>query len=268
MSNETFELVFNKLGDYLKTTPQPNKKEIKNYYKSKDYISHNNENKRLIELIYNLIRYINTQRKIWLINKMRPEGNNLLDVGCGTGYFLKNCKKKNWEVVGVEPNKLARKIAGTHNIKVYKKLESLSGSEKKFDVITLWHVLEHLYDLEDTIKLFQKLLKPSGLLLIAVPNYKSYDAKYYGSAWAAYDVPRHLWHFSRKAVKKLIEPHKFYLIKTIPIKWDAYYIALLSEKNKKGYTNLINAFRVGLKSNWLAKKTKEYSSNIFVFKKD
>ena len=137
---------------------------------------------------------------------------------------------------------------------------------KKFDVITMWHVLEHVENLQEYIQQIKELLKENGTLIIAVPNYKSYDAYYFKEFWAAYDVPRHLWHFSQKSITKLFSMENIRLVKTIPMKFDSYYVSLLSEKYKKGKMNPIKAFWIGFISNRKAKRTNMYSSLIYVLK--
>ncbi|MCY1240886.1 Methyltransferase domain protein [compost metagenome] len=130
----------------------------------------------------------------------------------------------------------------------------------------MWHVLEHVPNLEDQIKELKRLLKPNGSIIIAVPNFKSYDANHYKEFWAAYDVPRHLWHFSKTAIHKLFQKENIELVKILPMKFDSFYVSLLSEKYKTGKMNFVKAFFVGLKSNWKAKRNFEYSSHIYVLK--
>ena len=130
----------------------------------------------------------------------------------------------------------------------------------------MWHVLEHVPNLEEYLVALKRLLKPTGTILIAVPNFKSFDANYYGRFWAAYDVPRHIWHFSKVTIKKLFSEKEMNLVKVLPMKFDSFYVSLLSEKYKTGKMNFIKAFFVGLKSNLCAKKSKEYSSHIYVIK--
>ncbi len=196
------------------------------------------------------------------------DGKELLDIGCGTGDFLKVARENNWVVSGVEPDVNARKIA---NEKTGDSVQDISAllefSDQGFDVITLWHVLEHLPKLEDHIRVFQKLLKPNGKLIIAVPNYKSYDALYYQNFWAAYDVPRHLWHFSQSGMSDLFNKFGFKLSARHPMKFDSFYVSLLSEKYKNGFMNPFMAFWVGLRSNLKAKSSMEYSSLIYCFEK-
>jgi len=140
----------------------------------------------------------------------------------------------------------------------------LDFDKHSFDVITLWHVLEHLPKLEEHISIFKKLLKPEGAIIIAVPNYKSYDAEYYKNYWAAYDVPRHLWHFSERSMSNLFSIEKMKVVKILPMKFDSFYVSLLSEKYKSGKMNYLGALKIGWLSNFKAKKSGEYSSLIYV----
>jgi 2-polyprenyl-3-methyl-5-hydroxy-6-metoxy-1,4-benzoquinol methylase len=173
-------------------------------------------------------------------------------------------KKQNWKTAGVEPNSFARKKANEKGVNLHSELKEFS--ENKFDVITLWHVLEHLPDLESQIKIIVSLLAENGTLVIAVPNFKSYDANHYGKFWAAFDVPRHLWHFSKKSIEKLFAKHKMELVKIKPMVFDSFYVSLLSEKYKSGKQNFIRAFWTGLKSNSKGNSSKEYSSHIYILK--
>ena len=267
VSGEEFQLIFNEDTEMLETFPAPNEDQLSKYYKSEDYISHTNSKRNLFEHVYHLIRSRALKKKLRLINSFGNESKQLLDVGCGTGDFLKTALTDGWTVTGIEPNEQARKIANVKtNQNVFEIGHLTNLKEHSFDVITLWHVLEHLPKLDTHIQLFRKLLKPNGLLIIAVPNYKSYDATHYKEFWAAYDVPRHLWHFSRKSINKLFQKKNFTLIKITPLIFDAYYVSLLSEKYKTGYMNPFKAFWVGLKSNYRARHNNDYSSLIYVLK--
>lgn len=269
VSGEEFQLLYNKDMDMLETFPRPNVEKLSEYYKSEDYISHTDAKRNLFERVYHLVRRMSLKRKLKLINSFQTEGKRLLDIGCGTGDFLETAKLNNWQVTGVEPNERARTIANskTKNA-VYdiSYLETLEGNS--FDVITLWHVLEHLPNLEVHVKLLKRLLKPNGTLVIAVPNFRSYDAQYYKNYWAAYDVPRHLWHFSITSISKLFHEEQLKLIDVLPMKFDAYYVSLLSEKYKLGNMNPIKAFWIGWLSNLKGYRSKEYSSHIYVLKQD
>ncbi len=267
VSNEEFQLFHNKDFDLLETHPQPSLDNLEEYYKSEDYISHTNSKRNLFEKAYHIVRKIALKRKLKLINSYAGSDKQLLDIGCGTGDFLKEAQQDNWNVTGIEPNEQARQIANIKtNDSVFETDHLQKFESHRFGVITLWHVLEHLPNLEEHILIFKKLLKPNGTLIIAVPNYKSYDAKYYNNFWAAYDVPRHLWHFSQAAIQRLFLKEEMKVVKTYPMKFDAYYVSLLSEKHKSGKMNIFNAFRIGFFSNLKAKRTGEYSSLIYIIK--
>lgn len=267
VSKEEFQLLHNSELDMLETFPQPKGEKLSEYYKSEDYISHTDTKRNLLELVYHKVREISLKRKLKLINSFQSESKSLLDIGCGTGDFLETALKDNWKITGIEPNESARQIANSKtNNAVFETEELVKLKPNSFDVITLWHVLEHLPDLEMHVALFKTLLKPNGTLVIAVPNYKSYDAAFYKNFWAAYDVPRHLWHFSKRSISELFKKEQMQLVKTLPMIFDAYYVCLLSEKYKSGFMNPIKAFWVGWQSNRKAKRSGEYSSHIYVLR--
>ena len=266
VSKEKFELIENLEFGMLVTTPQPHTSDLAKYYETEEYISHTDTKRNLFEKVYHLVRTYAIKKKVALLNKEQSKGS-LLDIGCGTGDFLAAAKNNGWNVTGIEPNDKARDIANSktdNSVFNILKLETLPS--ESFDVISLWHVFEHLPELENHIKVFKKLLKPNGSLIIAVPNHNSFDATYYKEFWAAYDVPRHLWHFSQNSIKNLFGKFQMTLIKTLPMKFDAFYVSLLSEKYKTGKQNPFKAFLVGLRSNIKAKQSSEYSSLIYVLK--
>jgi 2-polyprenyl-3-methyl-5-hydroxy-6-metoxy-1,4-benzoquinol methylase len=267
VSGEEFQLVHNKELDMLETYPQPEAEKLSDYYKSEDYISHTDTKRNLLEYAYHKVREISLKRKLKLINSFDSESKNLLDIGCGTGDFLETALKSNWNITGIEPNQQARRIANSKtNNSIFDNAQLEYLKPNSFDVITLWHVLEHLPNLEMHTAAFKSLLKPNGILVIAVPNFKSYDAIHYKNFWAAYDVPRHLWHFSRTAIEELFKTKNLKLVKILPMIFDAYYVSLLSEKYKSGFMNPFKAFWTGFKSNQKAKRSKEYSSHIYILK--
>jgi 2-polyprenyl-3-methyl-5-hydroxy-6-metoxy-1,4-benzoquinol methylase len=268
VSGEVFELVKNETFGFLETIPQPDLEKLPEYYKSDDYISHTDSKRNLFERTYHIIKKMALRRKLSLINSFSKQKGTLLDVGCGTGDFLELSKQKGWRVVGIEPNDEARAIANKKtNNSVYKTNHLLNLENHSFDIITLWHVLEHLPNLEEHIAEFKRLLKPNGTLIIAVPNYKSYDAKIYKTYWAAFDVPRHLWHFSKESIKILMETFKMNVVKMYPMQFDAFYVSLLSEKYSTGRMTIFRPFFIGLLSNLKAIWSKEYSSIIYCVKK-
>ena len=267
VSGEVFELIQNSEFGFLEKSPLPATDKLSDYYNSEDYISHTDSKRNLFEKMYHLVRGISLKKKLNLINSSSKENKNLLDFGCGTGDFLKMAQNNNWLVSGIEPNANARDIANEKtNNSIFNTDQLLKFEAHCFDVITLWHVLEHLPNLEDHISTFKKLISPNGTLIIAVPNYKSFDAKHYKEFWAALDVPRHLWHFNKASVSKLVSKYNMEVIKIKPMWFDSFYVSMLSEKYKNGKMNPIRGFWIGLLSNLKALSTKEASSLIYIIK--
>lgn len=266
VSHEQFVLVTCDSCNFTFTNPRPIEENISSYYQSDEYISHQDKSNNLINIAYKQVRNITLKQKEKLLKRYQQPGK-LLDIGCGTGYFLEYCQKKNWFTTGIEPNEHARQQAIDKNINTLSSLDQLD-KEEKFDVITLWHVLEHVYDLNEYIKKIKSHLKSQGTLFIAVPNLESYDAQYYKQYWAAYDVPRHLYHFSKNTMKKLLGNHGLKTKEIKPMKWDAYYVSLLSEKYKNsGKINYLRALITAYKSNSYARKDTNFSSLIYIVKK-
>ncbi|MEN3323798.1 class I SAM-dependent methyltransferase [Mariniflexile soesokkakense] len=267
VSGELFDLVENSEYGFLETLPQPSSETLPDYYKSEDYISHTDSRRNLFENLYHLVRKVSLKQKLKLINSFSSTKKMLLDIGCGTGDFLQTAQQNNWVVSGIEPNQEARTIANKKtNDAVFETEQLLKFEPNSFDVITLWHVLEHLPNLDEQVQTFKKLLKPNGTLIIAVPNYKSYDATYYKEFWAAFDVPRHLWHFNQLSISKLVSKVSMKVVKTKPMYFDAFYVSLLSEKYKNGKMNFFNGIWTGMVSNLRAIQSKEASSLIYAIK--
>ncbi|MGC1516249.1 MAG: class I SAM-dependent methyltransferase, partial [Maribacter sp.] len=235
VSGEVFSLYLDAHKEMLITHPQPN--ELEKYYNSDAYISHKDSSHNLIDKIYHYVKNYTLYKKEKLIRDHAPYGKTLLDIGVGTGDFMQTTTNRDWETTGVEPNAAARGKAQKKGMHVVPDLNSVPV--KHYDVITLWHVLEHVPDLKQSISKIDTLLSPEGTLIIAVPNYKSYDAQLYKSHWAAFDTPRHLWHFSQKSISLLFEQHNLSVVETVPMYFDAFYVSLLSEKNKTGKNNYI-----------------------------
>ncbi len=252
------------------TQDVPDEESIGVYYKSENYISHTNTSKGLINKLYQQVRKITLQQKRKLVIKATGLHKGvLLDVGSGTGAFVETMKKSNWQVTGIEPDADARKTAVVLN-----KTELLDAAvffdlpAEKYDAITLWHVLEHVHRLHDYIFQLKKILKPEGRIFIAVPNYTSKDAAVYKEYWAAYDVPRHLYHFSPLSMKHLLENHGLKIEQYKPMWYDSFYISLLSSSYKNKKVNYLSAFINGLRSNLAAwRDVKKCSSVIYIIRK-
>ena len=265
VSGEKFDLLYDESLEMLITSPQPSKDQLPKYYESENYISHTDSKKSLFERVYQLVKRYSLNKKIKLINKEAIQKGKLLDIGAGTGDFLLVAKNNGWNVKGVEPNANAKQRAHKKGLKLSDHINDLDS--EKFDVITMWHVLEHVPNLDEYIKRLYALLNNKGTLIIAVPNFKSYDAIIYKEFWAAYDVPRHLWHFSKTSIKKLFEKEGLQISGIKPLKFDSFYVSMLSEKYKTGKLNIIRSFTVAMKSNLKAKTTGNYSSLIYILKK-
>jgi len=250
------------------TNPRPTADNIDAYYQSNEYVSHKSKSLTLTDHIYNLVRKYTLKKKLGLINSVSTQTGNLLDVGCGTGLFLKTCKAGGWDTTGVETNGKARTIAISNNLGViHDDILKLEG-KKRFRIITLWHVLEHIHDLNGSMERFRKLLKKDGKLIIAVPNSDSWDSQHYRKLWAAYDVPRHLYHFNQLIINYLAKQCKFGVHQVIPMKLDAFYVSLLSEKYLHGSNRFMRAIKNGLKSNqWAKRNQNNYSSLIYILSK-
>ena len=264
VSGESFSLLLNEEYQILKTHPQPTLDKLGSYYEFEDYISHTDGKRTLFEKMYHFIKRKAIRDKVSLINSYQPLKGRILDIGAGTGDFLLEAKNQNWDILGIEPNDKAKGIAVGKGIKFGDTIEKLENNS--FDVITMWHVLEHVPDVEHQVAELKRLLKPSGTIIIAVPNFKSYDANHYKEFWAAYDVPRHLWHFSKTAIEKLFDKQNMNLEDIKPMWFDSFYVSLLSEKYKTGKMNFISGFFIGLISNVSGLFKKEFSSHIYVLK--
>ncbi len=268
VSKDIFDIVKCKSCGFAFTNPRPIEEKIGGFYESDEYISHSNTSKGVINSIYQKVRNYTISKKISLLKTLSSE-KKLLDIGSGTGEFLNAAKQKGFDVTGAEPSETARSFSNkTYNLNVTNESSLSSYSPDSFDFITMWHVLEHVYHLNDRILEIKRLLSIDGHVIIAVPNLNSYDAKHYEEHWAAYDLPRHLYHFSPETIEMLFEKHGLKLVKKLPMIFDSFYVSMLSEKYKTGKSNLLKALYVGLKSNVKARTNKNYSSQIYIFKKN
>ena len=247
------------------TNPIPSKENIGPYYKSEEYISHSSSNKGIINFLYNKVRVKTLRQKLcWIKNEVK--GRQLLDIGAGTGHFLNVAKADGYIVKGLEPDADAREFCKKeHSLDLFPQNHLYKLEDNSVDVITMWHVLEHVYDLQSDIKEMKRILKPGGVMFVAVPNMASYDAEYYKEFWAAYDVPRHLYHFKKKDIDKLFCINDFKMCKCLPMKFDSFYVSMLSEKYKGG--NILKAAWIGFLSN-LKARNGGFSSQVYVLKHD
>ncbi|MGZ4115982.1 MAG: methyltransferase domain-containing protein [Bacteroidia bacterium] len=268
VSRETFQIVQCNSCGFKFTNPRPEEDKLGAYYKSEDYVSHSNTKKGFINSTYQSVRKYTLLKKLQLISKYYKTGK-ILDIGCGTGEFLNTCKNAQWETFGIEPDPDAKKMASTNfglDVKAETEIKNLEA--EKFDVISMWHVLEHVPKLNERIEDLKRLIKPNGLIIIAVPNCNSLDAKIYKENWAAYDVPRHLYHFTPKDIEQIFRNHGLELFKILPMIFDSYYVSMLSEKIKTGRTNIIRSTWNGFRSNLSAMGSgKTYSSQIYLIRK-
>lgn len=272
VSHETYSIVKCNSCGFKFTQDIPDENSIGRYYQAEDYISHSGSKKGIINKLYHVVRARSLKQKFKLVSSY-THGIKLIDYGCGTGEFLNTCQHKGWSVQGYEPSEQARSFAITTNgVKVDSPSELANYPNESADIITLWHVLEHIHQLKPTIQLLLSKLKPGGVFLVAVPNCSSFDAEYYKAEWAAYDVPRHLYHFEPATINNLL--HQFGLTRKAikPMVFDSFYVSLLSEKHKnndsQGFVSLFKGFLIGLISNLKARKSKQtYSSQIYIYQK-
>lgn len=262
-SNEKFEIVWSKYKGIATTYPKPLKNNLKEYYNSENYISHNPKAIGLISLIYLAIRSLMNRNKLKMIKPFLSKNDKVLDFGSGSGSFLYKLNFK-YESFGVEPNDFVRSTSLAKGLRV---VSAMKEYKVKFNMIFLWHSLEHVYDIDKTINEFSQKINSKGILVIALPNIRSFDAKKYKSFWAGYDVPRHLWHFTEEGIIDFLERKKFKFIKKRPLFWDAIYISYLSEKYRKSKFSLIKGVFWGIISNLKAIKTGEFSSKVYFFRK-
>lgn len=240
------------------------------YYRSDSYISHSDTKKGLINRLYHIVRNQTLAgKKKLLVKETGLLKASLLDIGCGTGAFIHYMKTHGWGVEGLEPDEQARqKAMELYELQPAPIDELFSKKPGSFNAITMWHVLEHVHELHRYMDQLKNILAPTGKIFIAVPNYTSADAAYYGEHWAAYDVPRHLYHFSPASMKQLIEQHGLKLVGIKPMWYDSFYVSMLSEQYKNGKGNIIRAFWKGMMSNRKAMADKgKCSSVIYVISK-
>ena len=263
-SEEYFNLYWNKQKK-IAWTDLGNVKDLNRYYESDKYISHQTVNKSIINILYIYARTIMLRYKFKQLKPFVKPLDKLLDIGCGAGSFLSFMNKKNFNVFGVENNTTALEICAKKKLKVYNSLETLS--DKSFDIVTLWHVLEHLAKPEEVIANIHNLLTSNGVLVLAVPNFSSHDRLHYQHNWAALDVPRHRWHFTPEGLEQMLSKAGFKLQKKNPLWLDVFYISFLSEKLKGNNMAFLRGVLKGAYFTLRSLFSKKYSTISFVFRK-
>ena len=270
ISGETFGLGRCLGCGFVVTLDPPPQDSIGEYYKSDVYISHSDTRKTLMDKVYHWVRSRMLDRKANLLEKYTHlTKGRLLDVGSGTGYFAHHMVRRGWDVEGIEVDQEAReKSERQFGLTIYPPEKIYELEDGVFDSISMWHVMEHVEDLSGYLSAYYKALKKDGVLIIAVPNCSSHDAAHYGPYWAAYDVPRHLWHFTKRDMEALTKQHGFELVGLKPMPWDAYYVSLLSEKYLKNSVPMIRGALRGFLSNLKAQGHPDKSSSvIYILKK-
>lgn len=262
VSQADFNIVSCDTCGFLFTNPRPPANAIGQYYKSSNYISHHDEAKDFMSTLYNKVRDFTTQQKIKLLQRAVGRTGRLLDVGSGAGFFLSKAKEEGWQVTGTEPDEQARNIGqGRVGDTIYESIEDPFFTDTQYDAITMWHVLEHVHRLNQTMVWLHKHLDANGKVFIAVPNPESADAKAFKANWAAYDVPRHLYHFTKKAMRQLAEKHGFKVEEILPMWFDAYYVGMLSTRYQAGKTDMLKSVLQGTTSNWQGRRNSSGDPN-------
>lgn len=265
LTQELFNIVSCSNCSLSFTNPRPNKSELHKYYQSYEYISHSNKAINITSLLYKFIRNFTLRQKYKLLSKSLENQLpvNHLDYGCGTGHFINYTSKKGWKSIGFEPDNRAN---NQHNKLITNDISSITSIES-FDIITLFHVLEHIDNLTETMSLLLSKLRTNGILVLALPNHNSHDAKYYKQHWAGYDLPRHLYHFNQDSIQSLCLKHGIKIEQTVPMIFDSYYVSILSEKYKRSNFPFIKGIFNGLISNLYSGEKMEYSSLIYILRK-
>ena len=267
LTNEAFEIHECLTCGLLFTEPRPKAEEIGKYYQSEEYYSHQENKSGFIPRIYETVKGVNIKRKYKIATEGLKPGN-MLEIGCGAGDFLNIMEQKGWHCTGIEPSENAKDIARKKvKAELFDPKEIGQLPSEGYDLITMWHVLEHVDDLKEEILQLQRLLKKGGRLVLALPNFKSADAQYYKEYWAAYDVPRHLNHFCRESINNIFKTSTLKLKRIDKLVWDAFYISYMSEKYQNHFMPLVKGAFRGWVSNNKARKSGDWSSLVYILEK-
>lgn len=246
------------------TQDVPDQDSIGSYYESEDYISHSDSRKGMMDRLYHRARSIMLDQKLKLLKQYSGlRSGHLLDIGSGTGYFMQHAQNAGWQVLGIEPNEKARTFSQEQfGLEVKDERSLMNFEDNRFDAVSMWHVLEHVHELKAYLEQIHKILKPKGIYLLALPNSQAKDAGVYKEHWAAWDVPRHLYHFNPNAIEELCRRFQFELVGKKMMPFDPFYISLLSERYRTGSSSLISGILKGSKYFWSSKRNVDQSSSI------
>ena len=208
----------------ISTNPRLDFEELSDHYKNKNYHPQNREN-RIFNCFYRIAQIFNNRSKKKLIQKYHCKGF-LLDYGGGDGQFCRYMSRNNWNTHIYEPY---LKISGIKGGFVSDKKEVKSGF---YDVISMFHSLEHIYDLDDAFSLISRSLIEKGVLIVSVPNYNAAERPWFKSKWIAYDVPRHVHHFTIESIKKILDKYGFEIIDYRPMYIDTIYNIIMSYNSR------------------------------------
>ncbi len=269
ISKEDFTLMECKDCGFVFTHNFPDEKSIAPYYKSEDYISHSDTRKGLVNRIYHVVRAVMLQKKAQMVEVYSSKRKGrLLDIGTGLAYFPEFMKSRGWQVEGIEQDADARQAASKRFDFVVNDVPALLEMKgRDFEVISMWHVLEHVHHLDVYMKTIWENLADDGLFVVAIPNPDSPDAAHYKQYWAAYDVPRHLWHWKPQVFKTFAQKHGFEVVATKPMPMDAFYVSMLSEKYKQASLSFIKGIFWGKMTWWKSLNQPQKSSSVIYFMK-
>jgi 2-polyprenyl-3-methyl-5-hydroxy-6-metoxy-1,4-benzoquinol methylase len=268
VSQQTFHIVACDRCDLRFTNPRPTADQLGKYYQSDQYISHTDRSAGLIGSLYTLIRQFTIHQKVRLVNELsRNQPRTLLDIGCGTGLFLQAVQQAGWAIDGVEPDGNARQIAETRTGRTVLDDWQTLPADRQYDTITMWHVLEHIPGLRQLLGTVHDRLAPTGTFIVAVPNCAADDAIQYDAVWAAYDLPRHLYHFTPEVLEQVAAERGFTVVDRKPMPFDAFYVAMLSTQHRDGKTGYVESLLSGWRSNQRARQTGNYSSLTYILRK-
>lgn len=262
VTGQKFKIYIDKNNIIGKTFPVPKKEDMGKYYDSEQYHPHSLDKKSFLGLVYETSRKIMHRKKLFWTRNYIKQNSKVLDYGCGSGEFVKYLRLNSINAYGYDPN-----IKFNKDDSVDYLTDKKSWTNQKYEIIFLWHVLEHTHNPFGLIEKLKKNLKKNGKIFIAIPNFKSFDCKYYGKYWAGYDPPRHLWHFSRKSIYLMADKYNFKILKEKNLFLDSIYVSYLSEKHKLNFFPLFFGSIVGIISNFKSIFSGESSSRLFIFNK-